>query len=81
MGYVITDVILRSSSRARRCIASTKGTAGWYHLLALLRSEYSIVTLISAHARTTFRKVDCPRFVRRAAVNSPATQAGRSPLG
>src|SRR5262245_3769646 len=31
-------------SKVRRCIASTKGTSSWYHLLALLRSEYSIVS-------------------------------------
>jgi hypothetical protein len=35
-----------AGSRARRCIASTKGTSSWYHLLALLRSEYSIVSVL-----------------------------------
>ena len=47
-GLFIAGVVLAPCSRARRCIASMKGTSSCYHLLALLRSEYSIVSASSS---------------------------------
>jgi hypothetical protein len=44
------------------------GTSSWYHLLALLRSEYSIVS-VSARA-DRLQVGGLPEFVRRAAVDS-----------